>query len=781
MNAQRPAYDCDTSPYWCSDEDYHHNGRSYGRFIEGGRGYLIEDRNTPRPWLNYLCNDKFASCVSNIGLGFTWLYSSLLRVTKYEHEIDYLPREFEDGREVILRDLDSGEQWQAFRDQDEVCCVHRPGNTLIEAKAYGLRVTMELFVPVEDSGECWIVTIHNMEDRPRRLELILGQTWCFAHFGIHTAEEGIPYLSTPGKTTKTWQQDNALFAETGADDLPTAIFAVFQTAEAGDGKLSEEISERKDGRVFRFPVCRIQRTVNLLPFASEATHVFSGADSEPGSHYTMHRKYADCSVYQEEKTRVQKERTKVDGRVSCTLPEKNIELFLNTWLKNQLFLTFRFVRSGYFGFRDTLQDTWGYTLLDPDASRRNLLRTLSHVRRDGVCPRNFSPFDNNHDLRAFMDSGSWIAQCLVDYVKETGDIAVLHEPIPWLDSEEASPLIDHAWQAIDLLYEKRGMHGLCMTGDGDWNDALEGISKSGDAVSAWLTMALFHAQNLMAELYSYIGNENRSDELLRRSEELREALNTYAWDGDWYVYGFTGSGQPIGSSENFEGRIHLNAQTWAIFTGLADEDKIQSMRRAIAEHLDTEYGPALLAPPYVEEAEEVGRIARLEPGTFENGSIYMHAVAFAIYAELISGHPCKAVDLFTRLLPTNPANFDNRRTSEPYCTGNYYCGPGHPRFGQNFFTWFTGNAAWLLRAGFDEMLGLKPDFDSLKIQPSVPSSWNRFRASRVFRGQVYTFNYERKADKEKPSLMINGVCLPEMRIPAPEHATEHPIEVTVRY
>ncbi|MCB2156058.1 hypothetical protein KQI84_14360 [bacterium] len=778
MDTPQIQYDCDTSSYRCTEKEYHDRSRSFGSFIENGKAYQITDRDTPRPWLNYLCNEKFAACVSNIGLGFTWLHSSLLRVTKYEHEIDYLPREFQDGREILLRDEESGQEWQAFRDAENVECIHRPGMTELQATHNGVRVHMQLFVPSEDCGECWCLSIENTGSATRRLRLRLEQTWTFARFGIHTAEEGIPYLSTPGEGVQAACEGSAVTARVDNPDLPLPLYGVFVSAEDLQAECIDQVEKRKDGRTFVFNLCRLGGQLELGGGEAATFHVFAGADSTEGFIEGIRSKYSDPSTFTSERERVLEERRLLEERIACTLPDKNIEAFLNVWLKNQLFLTFRFVRSGFFGFRDTLQDTWGYSLLDPAMAKRFLLRTLAHVCGDGVCPRNYSIVDDQHDLRAFMDSGSWIAMALVDYIKETGDVEVLDERIPWLDSDDKTPLIDHVWAAMELLYKNRGRYGLCLTGDGDWNDALEGIGKSGDAVSAWLTMAVFHAQNLMAELFDHIGATERAQVMKTRSAELRECLE-HAWDGQWYVYGFTGSGAPIGSHKNREGRIHLNAQTWAMFTGLANEERIDSMRAAIREQLETPYGPALLAPPYVDEADEVGRIARLEPGTFENGSIYQHAVAFAIYADFIAGDGDAGADLFSRLLPTNPENFDARRTSEPYCTGNYYCGPSHPRCGQNFFTWFTGNAAWLLRAGFDRMLGLQADFDGLHVRPCVPRDWDRFSARRTFRGQVYELRYERTDDT--PSLELDGRRLPNMTLPAPDRITAKVRQVLVKY
>ena len=755
MQNTRPIYDCDTSPYWCSDKDYSNSTKCYGRFIEDGSAYEILDKNTPRPWLNYLCNENFGSAFSNTGLGFTWYKTTLLRVTKYEHPIDYLPRDFQDGREVILTDNESGREWNVFRDAEDVNCIHRPGYSTITATMNGIKVTMTVFVAVEDAGECWLVSLRNTTDSKASLSIRLEQTWTFSKFGIHTAEEGIPYLSTPGEDFEVNIHEKAISAHTTNKDLPVELYGLFVSPQADRADVRDDVEPRKDGRIFTFIICTLHFELTIDTNTESQLNVFSGADEDNFIDGIL-AKYNSHTAFENALTEVKEMWAEILESPSCVLPDTNITNFLNVWLKNQLFLTFRFVRSGYIGYRDTLQDTWGYTLLDTERSRKQLLRTLAHMMKDGSCPRNYPPYNDKPDLRKFMDSGTWIASTLNDYIKETGETGILEEIIPYFDDETPDTVNNHVWKAMNLLFENRGTHGLCLTGDGDWNDALEGISKCGDAESAWLTMALFRAQNMMAELYRHVGDSEKADILSERSGVLHLSLNESAWDGDWFVYGFTGTGKPIGSRSNKEGQIHLNAQTWAIFSGLATDDQIQKMRKAITQHLDTPFGPALLNPPYAEEAAEVGRIANLEPGTFENGSVYQHAVAFKIFADLASGQYEEAVQTFTNMLPTNPENPDTKRSCEPYCTGNYYCGPTHSRFGQNFFTWFTGNPAWLLRAGFDEIIGVKADYDGLLIAPKVPSSWTDFSLKRKFRGTTYKFSFHRANENEEKAILVNG-------------------------
>jgi cellobiose phosphorylase len=762
MKEARTLYDCDTTPYWCSDEEYNNREKTFGHFSQTGDAYVITDNRTPRPWLNYFCNKKFASCFSNTGLGFTWYKSSLLRVTKYEHPIDYLPRDFEDGRDVCITDVETGEQCNVFREARDIQCTHYFGYSSIETVWQGLKISLTVFVPTDDSGECWKVVVTNTEERSRSIAVDLKQVWTFSKFGIHTAEEGIPYLSTPGKDLAVRVEDSGVFAHSSNSELPFDMYGIFTSPQAVAASCLDEIVEKSDGRTFTFKKCSLNFKLQLSSGESHIVDLFSGAEEDAEESARLENKYSSSDVFPVEFSRMKEQKGVYRERLKCDIPDISLQHFLNVWLKNQLYLTFHFVRSGYVGYRDTLQDTWGYTLLDTDASRAQLLRTLSHMMQSGACPRNYSPVDDKHDLREFMDSGTWIPLTLCDYIKETGDVDILTTHIPYLDSSSDESVEEHVWRALDFLYNKRGVHGICLTGDGDWNDALEGISKCGDAESVWLTIALYYAQNCMAELYEEIGFTEKRDLLQKRSDELKNICREVAWDGEWYIYGFTGSGAPIGSHTNKEGRIHLNVQTWAIFTGLATADQCIQIQQSIQKYLDTPLGPVLMSPPYAEEAAEVGRIANLEPGTFENASIYQHAVAFKLLADCALHDAESAHRGFANLLPTNPDNFDCRRTSEPYAMGNYYCGPDHPRFGQNFFTWFTGNPAWLLRIGYDYMLGIKPEYNGVRIAPLIPQSWQRYRVSRMIRGVQYDVSITRGEDT---GVWVDGEKLSEMYIP----------------
>ncbi len=750
-------YDCDTSPYWCSEEDYNNSEKKFGEFIDGGRGYRIYDPETPRPWLNYLSNEKFGSVISNKGLGFSWYGSTLFRITKYEHPIDYLPRDFADGREIIVKNKETGESRNLLLDADDLLCVHRPGKTILTASVFNTKFELTYFVPGKDACEGCICRLVSADTQS--LELTFSQTWSFARFGTHSAEEGIPYISTPGTGMDIESAKQSVSCKVQDENLPyEVIFGTFQSPDATAAEVITLIEKKPDGRTFTFHKCCLKVDIDLKN-SEKIIEVIAGAEISELEFNELQHKYSILGNAISELKKTDKQWQHRIDRISCSIPDVNVQNFLNVWLKNQLHLTFNFVRSGHKGYRDTLQDAWGAILIEPKRAKERLYEILSHQNTDGTAPRQYSCFnDGKHDTRRFMDSPVWIARTLIDLIKETGDFSILQHKLPFLDSHKKESVDEHVFRALNYLYKHRGAHRICLIGDGDWNDALEGISKDGDAESVWLTVALYDAMNLMSELYIAAGMKERASILANRAEEIKKIVNDVAWDGEWYVYGFTGSGKPIGSKVNNEGKIHLNVQAWAVFSGISDAERANITMISVEKYLNKPLGPVLMHPPYVNNAKEVGRIANLEPGTFENASIYQHAVTFYIFALLAKNFNAKekAFTTFKNLLPTNPDNFDCRRTSEPYCTGNYYCGSGHPRFGQNFFTWFTGNASWLLHAGFDEILGVKADFNGLKISPNIPEHWTGFSVKRRFRDCDYYIEFIKSSDSSNPRLCVDG-------------------------
>jgi cellobiose phosphorylase len=251
----------------------------------------------------------------------------------------------------------------------------------------------------------------------------------------------------------------------------------------------------------------------------------------------------------------------------------------------------------------------------------------------------------------------------------------------------------------------------------------------------------------MAELLERIGDLQTVALLKERSAEYKKIVNQVGWDGKWYAYAFIDD-EPIGGHACHEGKIYLNPQTWAILAGIYDTPKkLEQMYLAVHTYLSSVHGPHLMFPPYTKYGQKCGRIARHRPGTFSNGAIYLHGASFKVVADCACGKYDEALDTLSRILPNNEDGCDTRRTSEPYAVGNVYYGVTHPCHGLNLYTWFTATPAWLIHGGFEGLLGVKAEYDGLKIEARDIDGWDSYKVEKLYRGTRYTIEFSRGEEK----------------------------------
>lgn len=324
------------------------------------------------------------------------------------------------------------------------------------------------------------------------------------------------------------------------------------------------------------------------------------------------------------------------------------------------------------------------------------------------------------------------------YLQETGDFEFLQEPIAFLNESTLQPdpdntgtVYDHACRAVRSVYNTTGHHGLCAIGYGDWNDALSGIGGQNGA-SIWLSCACVHASNLMASLAKHLNRDDDYTEFTDMSQTMTARINEHAWDGQWYIYAINNRGVPIGSSSSDEGKIHLNVNTWALFTGVAKAAGREDIVWKSIEQLATPVGHMLLKPPYTQASRDnVGRIADQIPGMFENGSIYSHGESFYLYALIRHGMVDHWYHEICKTLPSNQV--PDISTGPGHQQSNYFIGPDHTDFGANLFSNFTGSVPWY-RRGIELALGVTPEFTGLRIAPNPPKNWDVYEVLRNFRG-----------------------------------------------
>ncbi len=709
----------------CSGNDvdidlYFTKGKTFGHFEENGRAYVITDRNTPRTWVQYLCNDKVRSAVSNVGGGYLYHVKSVNLTKQYETVPgNYMPRNYNGRRYLTV----SGEGFETefFSQADNFTCTVRPGYVTFDGDVKDMHIQVVIFVPENAPCECWRINVKGKVTEAVKLTACQEASLSKDQF------EGAETFGDLRVTT---------------GDITSIFFA-----DKADSTSARKVQEDNYHFILKES---IDVNANLKEMEEFNWLVVSGGVSD-GEEEAEVMAFLRNSVYDEELKKTKEKWDKIINENYCVLPDKNAEYFLNVWLKNQVHLTFRYDRGEKFtGYRDGMQDSWGNLLVQPEKTKEKMLMCLSYMMSDGRCPRQIDRFKGEHDMRDFSDSPIWIPITLNSYIKLTGDFGVLEEVLPFMDSADVSTVENHIYRALDYLYNSRGKNGLIRIRRGDWADGLGGINQYGeDATSVWLTIAAYYAQNLMAEIYKENGCNEKAREMEKRSAEYKQLVNSVGWDGNWLIYGFFEDGEAIGSKDNLEGKIWLNPQTWGIFTGIIDDkQKIDKMVRSVSRYLDTPFGAMVNYPPYVFYGERCGRIQKQSPGQFLNSSIYNHAASFKVFSDVKRGAYEDAMDTFSRCIPNHPDNSDTCRTSEPFCVGNVYYGPNNHRYGMNLFSWYTAAPSWLIHGGFEEILGVKPTFMGLEITPHVSEDWDGYSVRKVYRGTTYNITFEKSAHEK---------------------------------
>lgn len=735
MENPNQVYGLNPTQYEVNYEQYMNFEKSFGEFSEDYETYTVTDRNTPRQWFNFLVNENYACVAANNGAGLSAYKTFDARLNKYSNVPgDYLLRDLNGRRKIILKNLSTNEEFDILETCENMQFIVKAGEVTYKGSMNGVEFSVNLFVPNEKPCEFWVINLKS--EASDEYELKVGQDIALAFQK--------PWHKPCHPECEQMVENGAYFA--ACDEfLPEKTLAVVFSMNDGVVNFDNKIEMGRDDE--EKPHTEVYISKKVFPKNNETNYVLFGVADDLKSVKELNAYFSDTAKIDEEKNALVEKWQKIIANNRCELPDKRLQGFLNVWLKNQVYLTMRYNRFHMMGYRDVFQDAWGHLLADPKDTKKYILEALSYMYEDGRCPRQFDRFSGIHDLADFMDSPTWIPYTVCDYIKETGDFDLINTEVGYFESEKKDTVLEHILKSLDYLYNSRGKNGLILMREGDWLDGLTGIYKFGEATTVWGTIATFNAQNIIAELCEKIGKNDIADMLKKRSAEYKEIVNTVGWDGNWYTRAFIDD-EPIGSHKCHEGKIYINPQSWALLSGICDDpEKIQKIYRSISIYLDTMYGPQLLAPAYTKYGEKCGRLQKQRPGTFANSAIYLHGAAFKVAADCAVGNYDGAYDLLSRILPGHYDNCDTRRTSEPYSVGNVYYGVVHPCHGMNLYTWFTATPAWLIHCGFDYLLGVKADYDGVKIEPHNIADWTEYTVKKLVQGTNYNIKFQKGENK----------------------------------
>ncbi|WP_237355721.1 GH36-type glycosyl hydrolase domain-containing protein [Xanthobacter sp. YC-JY1] len=792
-----------------------------GGFAENGHEYVTvlgPGRSTPAPWINVVANPAFGFHVATEGSGCTWAENSRENlITPWSND----PVTDRSGEAFYLRDDETGAVWTptALPMRDEAATYvarHGRGYSAFTHAAHGIASELIQFVPVEGSIKIARLKVRNLTHRPRRISLAAYVEWVLGPSRAATS---------PFVTTGIDDETGALFARnTWNGDFGARVafldMAGHQTDWTGDrsefigrnGTLAAPAAMLRGGRFSGLvgagldPCGAMRTTVDLRPNASAEIVILlgQGADAAEARELIARFRAADLDAVLAEVTRGW---DAILGAVEVHTPDRAMDIMLNGWLLYQSLACRVWARSafyqasGAYGFRDQLQDGMALAPLRPDMTRAHLLRAAGRQFVEGDVQHWWLPHSGRGVRTRISDDRAWLAYATAHYVKVSGDRAVLDEAVPFLEgqrlhpgeheaffppsvSDQSASLFEHCARALDESLALGG-HGLPLIGTGDWNDGMNRVGEGGEGESVWLAWFLHAALTAFAPLAEARGEQGYAARWRAHAEGLQAALERTAWDGDWYRRAFFDDGTALGTAMSEECRIDSIAQSWAVLSGAGDPARaVRAMAAVERDLIRPGEGLALLfTPPFDRTPLDPGYIKGYPPGIRENGGQYTHAALWSVMAFATLGEGDKAGALFSMLNPISHARTRSdvvRYKVEPYVlAADIYSEPPHA--GRGGWTWYTGSAGWMQRAGIESILGLRKEGDMLRLDPCIPRGWPGFDLTIRHGAARYriTVDNPKGVSRGVASATLDGVALSTspLLIPLRDEAGEHDVHV----
>jgi cellobiose phosphorylase len=800
---------------------------NYGYFDDAHREYVITDPHTPTKWINYIGGLQFGGFVDHTGGALICKNDPTFnRITKY---IQQMPSSDFKGETLYLRIKQNG-SYRVFSPffvptldaYDKYECRVGLGYTRILSEFHGIRTEVTIFVPIHASIEVRDIRITNVSNQPLEVDAIpvleythpdalkqfTNADWIPQTMTSKAVREGdcvvliqYPFMFrdikvnyfTSNLPVSSFETDRKKFLgnnEYGTWANPASLqMDELSNMEAlrGDNiaALMHHLGTLQPGETKRFLTLLGQEV--KLEDAKQSIETFRDPNSVDNALAEM-RKFWDQYL----------------STLQVETPDAAMNAILNIHNPHQCYITRQWSRYlSYYqlglgargiGIRDSSQDILGVMANIPQDAKEFLKTLLFFQKQNGSAMHQFNPLTMEGSIgdsaeqedrpHYYSDDHLWSILGVTAYIKETGDIAFLDEKVSFYEKDrdgkplETVSVLDHLRRALLFTRNDLGSHGLPLLGFADWNDTINLASGAESLFSAHL---YGRASNEFIALLDFVGRKEEAEEWRKAHAEMKTRVEEHAWDGEWYVMYFDHDGTPVGSHKNQYGQIHLNGQSWAVLSGFASQERARQAMDSVYRHLNTKYGIKLSTPGYNGFDPRYGGVTTYPPGAKENGGIFLHPNPWAMIAETMLGNGDRAYEYYAQINPAARNDSMYLYESEPYVYPQNILGDEHPQFGLARNSWLSGTASWMYQTGTQWILGIRAEYEGLRIDPCIPSHWDGFKATRKYRGATYhiTVTNPMHICKGVERVLVNGGQAQGSLIRADESAAEVHVEVTL--
>lgn len=783
----------------------------YGHFDVEKREYVIDRVDLPVSWTNYLGVEDFCAVVNHTAGGYCFYKSpEYHRITRFRGNGVPMDRP---GHYVYIRDREDGDyfsiSWQPVGkplSEASYTCRHGMSYTTYQCSYRGLEASQTLFVPLNEDAELWDVRIKNTGEQERQLDV-----FSYCEFSFHQIEMDNKNfqmsLYAAGSSYENGIIEHDLFYEEfgyqyftgtfepdGFDCVREAFLGSYRTEdhpialERGACSGSFEKGGNHCGA--------LQKKLTLGPGEEKRLLFILGEGNRARGAY-VRAKYQNPEAVDQARKELSHYWEEKFAKLQVETPNEGMNVLLNTWTLYQSEINVMFSRFASFievggrtglGYRDTAQDAMTIPHSNPNKCRQRIEELLKGLVSRGYGLHLFQPewFEEKKEKKPFRsptvvpevdrkdrihglsdtcsDDALWLVGAVNEYIKETGDLDFLNETFSYADGGSGT-VYEHLVRILDFSAEQVGSTGICKGLRADWNDCLN----LGGGESTMVSFLHYWAIGHFLELAAILGKEGDVQKYQAMQERIQKICEEAAWDEEWYIRGITGSGRKIGTRREKEGRIHLESNAWAVLSGAASKERGKKAMDAVYEQLFTPYGIMLNGPSYTEPDEEIGFVTRVYPGLKENGSIFSHPNPWAWAAECVLGRGDRAMEFYNALCPYYQNDKIEIRQAEPYSYCQFIVGKDHTAYGRARHPFMTGSGGWAYFAATHYMLGIRPDFHTLVIDPCIPKTWHGFKAKRIFRGAEYAIEVQNPEGVEKgvKALYLDGKPVTEIPVCQP--------------